>query len=142
MGDECSNSPPGACNGGGQRIFVVDDVAAIRDILTTVLTRRGGFTVASAEDGAAALERLRRDFEHEDGGRRLLAADLLVVDIMMPNMTGLELIEALRGAYSALPRIIVISALDDEVHVAEALHLGAIDYVPKPIDMTAFLHRV
>ncbi len=143
MADPHANATPGTCRRKRHRIVVVDDTAAIREILSAILTRRGGFEVICAEDGRDALKRFETDLaERTADGQRLLAVDLLVVDIMMPQMTGLELIEAVRRDYARLPRTMVISALDDEAHVVQALQLGAVDYLPKPIDTGLFLHRV
>ncbi len=124
------------------RIIIAEDNAAIREILTTILTRRGGFDVTAAEDGQAALEQLQAFEEQTPDGRRRLRVELLVLDIMMPRMTGLELLRAVHDAYDPLPRAMIVSALDDEPHIAEALALGALDYMPKPIDMAVFLQRV
>jgi DNA-binding response OmpR family regulator len=137
------SAAPSAGDRHGRRALIVEDNAAIRDIVSTVLTRRGGFTVATAEDGAVALTRLHEDFDQRTaGGPALLDLDLMVLDIMMPNMTGLELLDVLRQTYTALPPVVVMSALHDEEHVAQALELGAVDYVTKPIDLGVFLHRV
>jgi len=131
-----------ATDGKRRCVVIAEDNAAIRDILSTLLVRRGGFDVTAAEDGLAALESLRGLEERDANGRRRLPVDLLVLDIMMPRMTGLDVLRALREEYGVLPTTMVISALDDEAHVAEALQLGAIDYLLKPIDSAIFLHRV
>lgn len=124
-------------------VLVVDDQPTIRTVLTRVLSGHGGFDVAEADDGRAALEWIA---QHQAAckapGVRVATLDLLVLDIMMPKLNGLDVIEALRWTYPTMPRTMVISALDDEEHVAEALRLGAIDYLPKPIDAGMFLHRV
>ena len=117
-------------------VLIVDDQPVIRAVLTRVLAAHGGLAIADADDGLAALAWIDR----RHATRRRL--DLLVLDIMMPKITGLEVIEALRWTYPIIPRIMVISALDEDEHVAEALRLGAVDYLPKPIDAGMFLHRV
>ena len=117
-------------------VLIVDDQPVIRTVLTRTLGAHGGLAIAEAGDGLAALAWIER----RHATQRPL--DLLVLDIMMPNISGLEVIEALRWTYPTMPRIMVISALDEEEHVAEALRLGAVDYLPKPIDAGMFLHRV
>jgi len=124
-------------------VLIVDDQPAIRAVLTSILARHGGFDVADAEDGMAALARINERYTRDaDMVDHAAALDLLVLDILMPKLSGLEVIEAIWWSYAAPPRTMVISALDDEQHVAEALRLGAVDYLPKPIDAGMFLHRV
>jgi DNA-binding response OmpR family regulator len=134
---------PTATNAHRPSVLIVDDQPTIRTVLTSVLSGHGGFDVADAEDGIAALARIDQCYSHSaKTAHQAAALDLLVLDILMPKLTGLDVIEAMRWSYDTPPRTMVISALDDEEHVAEALRLGAIDYLPKPIDAGMFLHRV
>jgi DNA-binding response OmpR family regulator len=124
-------------------VLIVDDQPAIRAVLTSILVGHGGFHVADAEDGIAALARMDDGYTRgADAVRHAAALDLVVLDILMPKLSGLDVLTAMRWSYAAPPRTMVISALGDEEHVAEALRLGAIDYLPKPIDAGMFLHRV
>ena len=113
------------------RILVVDDVPDNRDILTRRLARRG-FEVVEAGNGTQALEILAR----ED-------IDLVLLDIMMPDIEGTEIVRQIRRTRSQtdLP-IIMVSAKTLSEDVAESLELGANDYVIKPVDFTVALARI
>lgn len=112
-------------------LLVVDDSEMNRDMLSRRLVRRG-YTVAAAENGRQALD--------------MMAAqpfDLIVLDIMMPGLSGLEVLEALRQRYapSELP-VIMATAKDQSEDIVRALQLGANDYVTKPLDFPVVLARV
>jgi class 3 adenylate cyclase len=112
-------------------LLVVDDSEMNRDMLARRLVRRG-YTVAAAEDGRQALE--------------MIAAqqfDLIVLDIMMPGLSGLDVLEDLRQRYapSELP-VIMATAKDQSEDIVLALKLGANDYVTKPLDFPVVLARV
>lgn len=90
----------GKLDGTGRRILVIDDDLAIRVLLQAVL-RRLKFEVDLAEDGAAGLERLRRDDPYE----------VILLDLMMPRLNGYEFIERVRQEYAERrPHIIVFTA--------------------------------
>ncbi len=111
-----------------KRILVVDDEPQIARVLRTSLTG-SGYEVRTADDGHAGL-RLAREWQ----------PDLVITDISMPNMNGVELCRQLR-AESALP-IIVLSVKGEEKTKVEALDAGADDYVTKPVGMDELLARV
>jgi len=111
-----------------KRILVVDDEPQITRVLRTSLTGNG-FEVRTADDGHAGL-RAAREWQ----------PDLVITDISMPNMNGIELCRQLR-AESALP-IIVLSVKGEEKTKVEALDAGADDYVTKPVGMDELLARV
>jgi two-component system, OmpR family, KDP operon response regulator KdpE len=111
-----------------KRILVVDDEPQITRVLRTSLTGNG-FDVRTADDGHAGL-RAAREWQ----------PDLVITDISMPNMNGIELCRQLR-AESALP-IIVLSVKGEEKIKVEALDAGADDYVTKPVGMDELLARV
>jgi two-component system KDP operon response regulator KdpE len=110
------------------RVLVVDDEAHIRVALTRALEARG-YTVDQAADGAEALDRVA-----------IAAPDLVVLDLNMPVMDGLEVCRRLR-TWSAVP-ILILSVRDDEVDKVAALDLGADDYLTKPFGVKEFLARV
>ncbi len=118
------NDPPPA-------ILVVDDLAANRELLARRLERTG-FGVATAASGKEALELVAR------GG-----IDCVLLDIMMPEMTGLEVLAELRLKHSmaTLP-VIMVTAKTESDDVVEALSLGANDYVTKPVDFPVALARI
>ena len=113
------------------KILVVDDVPDNRDILTRRLARRG-FEIVEAGNGTEALDVLSR----ED-------IDLVLLDIMMPDIEGTEIVREIRKTRSQtdLP-IIMVSAKTLSEDVAESLELGANDYVIKPVDFTVALARI
>jgi DNA-binding response OmpR family regulator len=105
---------------GGARILVVDDERFFREAIRDALTR-AGFACVLAEGGAEALERA----ESEDVG-------VVVLDIQMPGMNGIEVLRRLRET-RPLVRVIILSAHTDQAYVLEALRLGAADYLAKPL---------
>jgi sigma-B regulation protein RsbU (phosphoserine phosphatase) len=112
-------------------ILVVDDNEDNRETLSRRLLRRG-FDVSLAGDGPEALELIA-------GGK----FDLVILDVMMPGMSGLEVLERLRQTHEPedLP-IIMATARDESENVVKALKLGANDYVTKPLDFPVVLARV
>src|SRR5215212_11828933 len=96
-------------------VLIVDDEPAIRRFLRTSLTAQG-YRAVEAGNGATALDHLRQG-----------SIDVLVLDLGLPDMNGLDIIERLRGQGSAVP-IIVLSARSDETGKVKALDLGADDY--------------
>ena len=112
-------------------ILVVDDDELNRDMLSRRLERKE-YRVLVASDGSEALEM---------AGRELL--DLVILDIMMPGMSGLEVLKILRQTRSAteLP-VIMASAKGESQDVVNALELGANDYATKPLDFPVLLARI
>ena len=109
-------------------ILLVDDEEAVQKLLRYPL-ERDGFRVVSALDGDEALER----FATEN-------PDLVVLDIMLPRVDGLEVCKRLR-ARSTVP-IIMLTARDDELDKVVGLELGADDYITKPFSIHEFRSRV
>ncbi len=109
-------------------ILLVDDEESVRRVLTFPL-ERDGFTVVQAADGEEAL----RAFEAN-------TVDLVVLDIMLPKLDGLEVCKRLR-ATSSVP-IIMLTARDDELDKVLGLELGADDYITKPFSLREFRSRV
>jgi two-component system, OmpR family, KDP operon response regulator KdpE len=111
------------------KVLVVDDEPAIRRFLRTSLTAQG-YQVTEAENGTTALDSLRRN-----------TIDILVLDLGLPDIDGLDIIERLRGQGFAVP-IVVLSSRVDEIGKVKALDLGADDYVTKPFGIDELLARV
>jgi two-component system, OmpR family, response regulator len=109
-------------------ILLVDDEDSIQKLLTYPLEREG-YRVIPARDGEEALAR----FEDEH-------VDLVVLDIMLPRLDGLEVCKRLR-ARSMVP-IIMLTARDDELDKVLGLELGADDYITKPFSIREFRSRV
>jgi class 3 adenylate cyclase len=112
-------------------LLVVDDNELNRDMLSRRLSARG-YTVAVAEDGRTGLQLVSE--------RRF---DAVLLDVMMPGLSGLEVLKKLRETYSQsdLP-VIMATARDASEDVVEALKLGANDYVTKPLDFPVVLARL
>lgn len=116
---------------GAARLLVVDDNELNRDMLSRRLGNRG-FAVEIAEDGERGLARI---------GQQVF--DLVLLDVMMPGLSGMEVLRRVRERWPAsdLP-VIMVTARDTTEDVVEALGLGANDYVTKPLDFPVVLARV
>ena len=113
---------------GKKNILVVDDEAQITRVLKTTLSARG-YGIRTASDGSQALQEMRA-----------WQPDLIITDLRMPNMDGLELCRKVRTE-SRVP-IIVLSVKGEESIKVEALDAGADDYVTKPFGVNELLARV
>ncbi|MGA6924874.1 MAG: sigma 54-interacting transcriptional regulator [Desulfosarcina sp.] len=112
------------------RILVIDDEEIVRDSISTFLAD-SGFVVHQAKDGREGIDQLRE-----------IDPDVVLLDLRMPRMDGLEVLEAIAGRLDQVPVIVVTGAgvLQDAV---TALRLGAFDFVTKPIvDMAVLEHAV
>jgi two-component system, OmpR family, KDP operon response regulator KdpE len=114
---------------GPPRALIVDDEPAIRRFLRTSL-RAEGYDLVEAETGEAALAEIKRR-----------PPDLVMLDLGLPGISGLDVIRKLREVGSAVP-IIVLTSRTDEAGKVEALDLGADDYVTKPFGMDELLARM
>ena len=119
-------------SGEGPTLLVVDDNDDNRYTLTRRLKRQGYENIEIAENGREALDKLRAQ-----------AFDLVLLDIMMPEMNGYEVLEHMKAdmALRDVP-VIMISALDDMESVVRCVELGAEDYLPKPFNATLLKARV
>jgi two-component system response regulator MprA len=113
------------------QILVVDDDAAVRESLGRAL-RLEGYQVELAADGSEALERLKAN-----GG----GPDLVVLDVLMPNVDGLEVCRRLRRSGNRLP-VLMLTARDEVSDRVAGLDAGADDYVVKPFALVELLARV
>jgi adenylate cyclase len=113
------------------RILVVDDNASNRDLLSRRLQRQG-HTVLQAENGAGALRLVEEE-----------ALDLVLLDLMMPGMSGYDVLARLKGdpRHRDIP-VIMISALSELDSVVRCIEAGAEDYLAKPFDRTLLRARV
>jgi DNA-binding response OmpR family regulator len=109
-------------------ILLVDDEESVQKLLTYPL-ERDGYRVVQARDGDEALARFDAD-----------EIDLVVLDVMLPKLDGLEVCKRLR-ARSAVP-IVMLTARDDELDKVLGLELGADDYITKPFSIREFRSRV
>ncbi|MGB6770471.1 MAG: response regulator transcription factor [Candidatus Dormiibacterota bacterium] len=123
MPDEVRDRRPGP-----PRVLVVDDEPAITDFIQLGLTREG-FEVETAADGRAALTVVDR-----------FAPDVVVLDVMMPRMDGIELTRVLAGDPGR--GLLILSARDDSQDRIQGLDVGADDYLGKPFEFNELVARV
>jgi diguanylate cyclase (GGDEF)-like protein/PAS domain S-box-containing protein len=113
------------------RLLIVDDSEINRDMLARRLSRRG-YEISMAESAHGLLERVRKE-----------NIDLILLDIEMPEITGLDALKALRQYYTPIQLpIIMVTARNQSEDVIVALELGANDYLTKPIDFPIALARI
>jgi len=110
------------------RILIVEDEPALAESVQYSLTREG-FDVVVAPDGEEALERFRTG-----------NPDLVILDLMLPRLSGLDVCRIVRGE-SSVP-IVILTAKDGEADKVAGLELGADDYVTKPFSMRELVSRV
>ncbi|HEX3224398.1 MAG TPA: response regulator transcription factor [Nocardioides sp.] len=111
------------------RVMVVDDDVTVREVVVTYL-RAGGHDVDETADGESALARLREQ-----------RADLLVLDLMLPGIDGLEVCRRLRAKGDDVP-VIMLTALGSETDRVVGLERGADDYVTKPFSPRELVLRI
>jgi DNA-binding response OmpR family regulator len=111
-----------------ESILVVEDEPALRDTLSYNL-KKDGFAVEAVGDGRAALESARR-----------LKPDLIVLDLMLPEIDGFEVCRILRQ--EMITPILMLTARDDEIDRVVGLEVGADDYLTKPFSMRELMARV
>jgi two-component system, NtrC family, response regulator AtoC len=109
------------------RVLVVDDEPDVLDLLDEFLTGKG-YEVSTAQGGSEALRKAKAERPHA-----------ILLDIRMPDMSGLEVLRRVRAADREVG-VIMITAVNEEETGREALKLGAFDYLVKPLDL-AYLER-
>ena len=119
---------PSAANTGSARILLVDDEQSVQTLLTYPLLKEG-YQVVPALDGQEALDRFAEQ-----------RFDLVVLDIMLPHVDGIEVCRRIRSR-SQVP-IIMLTAKDDEIDKVLGLEMGADDYITKPFSVREFRSRV
>ncbi len=113
-----------------KKILLVDDAAFMRMMLKDTLTKNGYTEVFEAVDGADAVEKFKE-----------IGPDLVVMDITMPNMDGLEALKAIR-ALNGSANVVMCSAMGQESMVMEAVRSGAKDFIVKPFKPDRVLKTV
>ena len=124
-----STSPHQKSEARTRQILVVEDEEALAGGVQDALTH-AGFQVELAHDGISALERIRRS-----------TPDLVVLDLMLPGMSGLEILETLRRE-RIRARVMILTALADEEDLLRGFELGADDYMKKPFSPRELVARV
>lgn len=120
---------PNTAHGSAPYVLIVEDDAATRRLYKFMLTN-GGYPVIEAEDGVAALELLAQQ-----------PCDLVITDMNMPRMDGMELIQNIRHKYGDL-YVILITAFGTPDTEKQARRIGANDYLAKPFDFEELERRV
>ena len=115
-------------NGPAPRILVVDDEEPIRELVRGYLAREG-YAILAAEDGIAALELIRRQ-----------QPDLVVLDVMLPGVDGVEVCRRLRAFSDAY--VLMLTARGEEIDRIVGLEIGADDYLTKPFSPRELVARV
>ena len=103
-----------------KRILVVDDAAFMRMMIKDVLTKNGFEIVGEAENGKVAIEKFKE-----------LSPDLVIMDITMPEVNGIEALKSIR-AHNPSAKVIMCSAMGQQAMVIEAIQAGAKDFIVKP----------
>ena len=113
------------------QILVIEDEAAIRRVLTKILSEESDtYNVEEAEDGLIGIEKIKK----ED-------YDLVLCDIKMPKMDGVEVLEAIKKIKPEIP-VVMISGHGDLDTAVNTMRLGAFDYISKPPDLNRLLNTV
>jgi diguanylate cyclase (GGDEF)-like protein/PAS domain S-box-containing protein len=113
------------------RVLIVDDNEMNRDMLARRLERKG-YAIQVAEGAQRLLQRIEEE-----------PVDLVLLDVEMPEISGLDALQTLRGRYSAIELpVIMVTAKDQSEDIVKALDLGANDYLTKPIDFPVALARI
>ncbi|MFA6220841.1 MAG: sigma-54 dependent transcriptional regulator [Desulfomonilaceae bacterium] len=113
----------------GARVLIVDDEKDFCDILFRVV-KKAGFTALVAHDGEMALDMIRQGLP-----------DIVLLDVRMPGMDGIEVLKRARKLNPALP-VLMITAYSGVHDAVEAIKQGAYDYLPKPLDNNALLAKI
>jgi DNA-binding NtrC family response regulator len=112
------------------KILVVDDEAPIREMIKKGLSQMGGFNVETAHNGLEAIERIEKDI-----------FDLVLTDLKMPEMDGLELLKNIKGIRPEV-MVILMTAYGSIETAIEAIKMGANDYITKPINFDDLLLHI
>lgn len=113
-----------------KKILVVDDEAPLREILQRGLAQMGGFSVEVARNGQEAIEQVEKEI-----------FDLVLTDLMMPEMDGMELLKVMKATRPEVP-VIMMTAYGSIDTAVEAMKTGANDYITKPVDLKDLLLRI
>lgn len=105
-----------------KRLLVVDDALIMRTIIKDIAQSAGWEVAGEASNGRECLERYRA-----------LKPDLVTLDIVMPELDGVETLRALRQE-DATARVVMVTAIDQKAKLSECIQLGAVDFVVKPFD--------
>ena len=114
----------------GKKIMLVDDAAFMRMTIKNCLTKAGYTDLVEAGDGQQAVETYEKD-----------QPDLVIMDITMPNMDGIQALQAIKSKYPNA-KVVMCSAMGQEAMVVQAIQLGALDFIVKPFKPDRVLQTV
>ncbi len=114
----------------GKNILIVDDAAFMRMMIKDILSKNGYSVIGEAENGAKAVEKYNE-----------LKPDLVIMDITMPEMDGIEAVKAIKGIDSKA-NIIMCSAMGQQAMVIESIQAGAKDFIVKPFQAERVIEAV
>ena len=120
-----------------KRVLIVDDESSVRESLRLILSRL--YSVEVAEDGDSALTRLQEALEASEVDSAL--PDLVLLDVMMPGLDGIKVLEQIRGRCPRVP-VIMLTATRAVKTAVQAMKFGAVDYLSKPFDVDELLSLV
>ena len=112
------------------KILVVDDEPLVRDVVSKGLSKMGGYDVDVAQGGSEAVEKIEKD-----------VFDLVLTDLKMPEMDGLELLKAIKGTRPDM-MVILMTAYGTIETAVEAMKMGANDYITKPVNFQDLLIHI
>src|SRR4030066_1266719 len=112
------------------KILGVDDEAPIREMIKKGLSQMGGYSVEVAQNGAETIEKIEKD-----------VFDLVLTDLKMPEMDGLELLKNIKGTRPEV-MVILMTAYGSIETAVEAMKMGADDYITKPFNIDHLLLRI
>ena len=112
------------------KILVVDDEAPLREMLRKALVQMGGYTVDVAQNGQEALEKFEKD-----------VFDLVLTDVKMPEMDGIELLKLIKGTRPDV-MVILMTAFGSIETAVEAMKMGATDYITKPVNLDELILHI
>jgi CheY-like chemotaxis protein len=118
---------------GNGRILIVDDDENVRKVLRVTLTD-AGYDVVEADHGGTGIEQIR-------SGENRLMVDVIICDIRMPQISGLEAIDYFRQQFPSVP-ILVLTGFPDTKMAADLLNKGVADYLVKPVEDEKLLAAV
>lgn len=113
-----------------KKIMVVDDAAFMRMTIKNCLTKAGYTNIVEAADGQLALDTFQAE-----------KPDLVIMDITMPNMDGIQALQAIKSVDPGA-KVVMCSAMGQESMVVDAIHLGALDFIVKPFKQDRILQTV
>ena len=113
-----------------KKILLVDDAAFMRMLIKDALTKNGYTNILEAADGAIACDVYAAE-----------KPDLVIMDITMPNKTGIEALKDIKGM-DPMAKVVMCSAMGQEAMVVEAIKLGALDFIVKPFKPDRILQTV